>query len=198
MKSAKLVFPLLLIAVALIIEPRHVALKAAETQDWVPYTAIYSESVTNPGQPTRTLVWTEQRASDGSQLSIEQEGERNIGGKLWRSSGQLYSLDFNDKTAIYKRNAPRMHLTPHSDATGSMTIANVGCTLYPVKVENGTGSVCIDLSRDILVREEIQTEYPQGRMDYVRELVSIDYSKPSENQPIGFPAGFKVLAPTQQ
>jgi hypothetical protein len=170
---------------------------ASDANDWVPYTANYTETYTNPGQPQRTALTTESRSTDGSLLTTTQEDGRKSG-KLWKGSGDLYALDFINRHAVYQRNYVRKHLQiPPVAPLRSDVVAGVSCTVYPVKVHDGTGSVCIDTTRDIMVREEIHMTQPQGKMDLVKEIASIDFSKPGPNETVGVPAGFEVLKPTR-
>jgi hypothetical protein len=190
---ATMAAPVIFAAAAMVPAMAH----TSNTNDWVPYTATYNETYTNPGQPQRIALTTESRSSDGSLLTMTQDNGRKSG-KLWKSSGDLYSLDFINNHAVYQRNYIRKHLQiPSVAPLRSDVVAGVSCTVYPVGVHNGTGSLCIDTTRDIMVREEIHTTQPQGKMDLVKEITSVDFSKPGPNETIGVPAGFVVLNPTK-
>jgi len=171
-------------------------LAQSSNADWVPYTASYTETVVNPGQPSKTYTSTISRSSDGSELNIV-VGDGRTSGKLWEASGDHYALDFTNKHAVYQSNTEsRRHAPiPSSPPLRSEIIAGISCSVYPIKVQNGTGTLCIDTARDILVREEIQMTQSGGQVALVRELSTIDFSKPGPNEKVGVPAGFQVLKP---
>lgn len=168
-----------------------------DSSDWIAYTAVYKETVSNPGQPQRSIIETVSRATDGSVLTLDQENGQMVGGKLWNSCGNIYGLDFNSHHAIFQRNSPRTHLQiPKAAPIGSDVIAGVPCSVYPLGVNGGgSGSLCVDTNRDIVVKEEIHLTQSNGKTDFVKEMTSFDSSKPQAGEKNRFPAGFEVLNP---
>jgi hypothetical protein len=164
--------------------------------DWVPYTASYTETVVNPGQAPKTYQSIVSRSSDGSELDIV-VGDGRTMGKLWDASGDHYALDFINKHAVYQNNTqPKTHAPiPAPAPLRSEVISGISCSVYPIGIQNGTGTLCVDTARDILVREEIQMAESGGLMSLVRELRTIDFSKPGPSEKVGVPPGFQTLKP---
>jgi hypothetical protein len=166
---------------------------------WIPYSATYTESFSTAStlgkSSTQEFTDRETRSTAGSTLSLKEQDGKPIAGTLWRSDGQILSLDYVSQRAASKRNVPRTHLRlPSVPPTGTLTIAGVSCHAYPIHLADGRGEICIDLARDILVRQELHLTSSGIHQDSVKQLTAIDFSKVDDAK-VAIPDGFTVLAP---
>jgi hypothetical protein len=171
---------------------------------WVPYRAQYREvtaATDKSGHQTQTVVLTEEtRALDGSLLTVKKENGRSVSGTLWQACGRILSLDYQQRRAIFSRNAPREHgRVPSASPTGLKTIGGVPCDVYPLlsvpSGMTGSGSICVDQVRDIMVQVEMHLDSVGLHQDYVRQLESIDFNSPVDPALMAVPQGFTLLLP---
>jgi hypothetical protein len=180
------------------------ALKAQQNPStrWVPYSAHYTETVSiqkSASTPSTTETLTEEWRSDtGSMLTVVKVGGTRTSGKLWQASGQRFALDYLSKKAISTGNSPRRHpFVPPDAPLGTRTMAGIQCTLYPLHVSQGSGTICVDMDNDILANTEMHTDIAGVRQDYVKQLTWIDLTTPVDETSLQIPPGFTKLLPSK-
>lgn len=182
-------------------------LLAAQAQEtigtkWAQYSAHYTETVSTPsssGNPTHKQTLTDEiRSQDGAVLTVVKIDGKATSGKLWLASGQMFSLDYLTKRAVSQGQSPRQHPSVPPDAPlGTQTIAGIQCVVYPLHMNNGNGTVCVDQQDDILGRIEVHTDSGGVRQDYVKELTWIDLNSPVDSSKLRVPDGFTQLTPSK-
>lgn len=165
---------------------------------WVAYTAHYKEtlSIHGPGvnQLNKTSEVDESRAEDGSLSSVEKIGGKPTKGKLWLANGEITELNYSQQQAVVTKHAPRIHLqVPKTPPSGSAVIASLPCSVYPVKISGGTGELCIDVSDDIVLKEEFHLTAGGRHTDYVKQVSSVDLNTPVDSSQMRVPNDFKKL-----
>jgi len=174
--------------------------QSAAGSAWVPYSAQFTETITtwsqsSPNRTTKQSLIEEKRSKDGSLLSVRSENGHVTSGTLWKSCGQILSLDYIGKRAIPSRQAPRVHTKlPSTTPTGSRIIAGVQCVTYPIlHLQGGSGTICHDMADDLPVLFEMHTVFNGTHQDYVKQLVLIDLGS-DPGSVVGVPEGFTELA----
>jgi hypothetical protein len=175
--------------------------QAGNGQRWVPYSAHYTETVSSPdssASPANRQTFTEEfRSNDGSTIKVVKVDGKSISGRLWLASGQQFSLDYPAKRAVFEGQSPRRHpYVPPDAPLGTMTLAGLTCTVYPIHMASGHGTVCVDMEDDILGRIEVHMDSDGVRQDYVTELTWIDLISPVDSSWLKVPPGFTTLVPS--
>lgn len=170
---------------------------------WVPFSAHYNETVSSKDSSGnvmhKQLVSDEKRSEDGAMMMIESQGGQAVSGKIWQADGKMIDIDYGRQQAFTAGQSARRHLgIPAGSPTGSATVAGLPCSVYPVHMAKGGGSICVDVADDIVAKEELHFEAGDMHQDYVKQLTSIDLSTPVDSSGFKIPEGFKqvVAAPS--
>jgi hypothetical protein len=165
---------------------------------WVPYSAHYKETIASKdtsGNVVRKQALSDQkRAEDGAMMTIVSKNGQTVSAKIWQSDGKKIDLDYGREQAFAAGQSPRKHLgIPAGTPIGADTVAGLRCSIYPVHMASGGGSICVDVTDDIMAKEELHFEAGGVHQDYSIELTSIDLMTPVNSSEFKIPNGFKSV-----
>lgn len=172
-------------------------LATAQTQTWTPYTAKYTERTalidSNGRQRVTVKNLLAYRAADGSTANFDLLNGTPVGGELWLSCGSFVKLKYGLQTAsVSKRPARhRIQIPAKDQPIGTLDVAGVVATGWPVHVANGNGSIWIDVPDDIVVKLEIHLNQNGVRQDYVKLIQTLELNTTVPPDKFNIPAGFK-------
>jgi hypothetical protein len=170
---------------------------------WVPYSADYRESVVAKDAAGKVVeqketTTFEKRAGDGAVMTTSKKNGQDVSARIWQADGKSIEISYAREQASVAGQFPRRHLgIPPGTPIGADTIAGLRCTVYPVHMSNGGGTVCVDVTDDIMVKEELNFESGGLNQKYLKEITAIDLTTPVNSSEFKVPAGFKVMAGPQ-
>jgi hypothetical protein len=168
---------------------------------WIPFSAHYRESIVAQNTAGNVVdqkqtATVEKRSDDGAMMTIENKNGQNISARIWQADGKQIEISYaREQAYASSRQLPRRHLgIPPGTPIGSDTIAGLRCTVYPVHMASGGGTICVDVTDDIMAKEELNFEAGGLRQHYLKELTSIDLTSPVDSSEFKIPSGFKLMA----
>jgi hypothetical protein len=111
---------------------------AALAQQWVAYSAGYTETVKNTDSSghitlNQTKAGEEIRSSDGSLLTTVIVNGKRMTARLWQACGQMIDINYAQKRATLLASAARRHPNqPPDSPQGTITIGGMEFVAYPV------------------------------------------------------------------
>ncbi len=180
----------------------HAMRHSTDSENWVKYSAHYTEKVSTTdtsGNQTEKLTLTEEfRSENGDLLTVVKDHGQQIRGTLWLADGHRFSLNYINKTAMEMEPSPRKHpYVPPDPILGTKTISGVNCAIYPLhgQLENGDGTICVDMQDDILAELEVHSDAEGLHQDLVTTLSWIDLRSPVDPSLFRIPDGFETIVP---
>jgi len=172
----------------------------SEDTKWIPYSARYTTTFSkhdNSGNHSREEIQTEEIPSvDGALLTVQTTGGERRSAKLWQADGQAFALDYYRKQAVPIGHFRRAHLpVPHQAQLGTKSLLGLECTIYPMRVSDGSGKICIDFGDDLILYQETHMNSGGLQQDIIQEMTSIDLSSPVNLSETSIPKDFAVLPP---
>ncbi len=130
-------------------------------QSWVPYTATIIESTevrdTNGLTNITKTEIEEFRGVDGSTSRVKKVAGQPVRGRMLLACGDLIDVDYTTKTArvVSHSQSPHEHFIPSKNdhSAGTEIISGLTATKWPAYYDLGTAALWIDMSNDIIVKQ---------------------------------------------